>query len=117
MRYKGNAANTSVASEKYSSPNSIAIGNQYAFVSNATNDNISVIDYRTGKIVKHIQLQITPVLDSVRGYLPFGITLSPDQKTNRGILPGKGSGYRYVANRSARNQTNFNRREFIEYRA
>ncbi|MFM2117481.1 MAG: hypothetical protein RL316_671 [Bacteroidota bacterium] len=63
-----------------SSPNSIAIGNQYAFVSNATNDNISVIDYRTGKIVKHIQLQITPVLDSVRGYLPFGITLSPDQK-------------------------------------
>lgn len=63
-----------------SSPNSIAIGNQYAYVSNATNDNISVIDYRTGKIIKHIPLEITPVLDSVRGYIPFGLILSPDQK-------------------------------------
>ena len=27
------------------SPNSIVIGNEYAYVSNATNDNISIIDY------------------------------------------------------------------------
>ena len=28
------------------SPNSIAVGKQFAYVTNATNDNISVIDYR-----------------------------------------------------------------------
>jgi len=28
------------------SPNSLAAGNKYAYVTNATNDNISVIDYR-----------------------------------------------------------------------
>ncbi|MEJ7827394.1 MAG: YncE family protein [Segetibacter sp.] len=32
------------------SPNSIAVGSKYAYVSNATNDNISVIDYRTHKL-------------------------------------------------------------------
>ncbi len=31
------------------SPNSIAVGNKYAYVTNATNDNISVIDYRQQK--------------------------------------------------------------------
>jgi DNA-binding beta-propeller fold protein YncE len=32
------------------SPNSIAVGKKYAYISNATNDNISVIDYATQKI-------------------------------------------------------------------
>ncbi|MBK7438492.1 MAG: hypothetical protein IPI77_17395 [Saprospiraceae bacterium] len=36
------------------SPNSIAVGTQYAYVTNATNDNISVIDFRNHKIVNHI---------------------------------------------------------------
>ena len=31
------------------SPNSIAVGSQYAYVTNATNDNISMIDYKNGK--------------------------------------------------------------------
>jgi YVTN family beta-propeller protein len=61
-----------------SSPNSIAINEQYAYVTNATNDNIAVIDYRKGKIERHIQIKVDPLLDKYRGLLPFGITISKD---------------------------------------
>jgi len=63
------------------SPNSIAVGKKYAYVSNATNDNISVIDYRTRKIIAHIPIQVDKRIDKYRGLLPFGITLSKDEKT------------------------------------
>ncbi len=62
------------------SPNSIAINNQFAYVTNATNDNIAVIDYKRGKIIKHIQIKIDNRLDSYRGLLPFGIDISKDNK-------------------------------------
>jgi len=61
-----------------SSPNSIAINEQYAYVTNATNDNIAVIDYRKGRILRHIQIKVDPLLDRYRGLLPFGITISKD---------------------------------------
>lgn len=64
-----------------SSPNSIAIGKKYAYVSNASNDNISVIDYKKGKILKHIAIKVDPILDKYRGLVPFGLTLSKDQNT------------------------------------
>ena len=60
------------------SPNSIAINDQFAYVTNATNDNIAVIDYRKGKILRHIPIKVDPQLDSFRGLLPFGITISKD---------------------------------------
>ncbi|HVM88982.1 MAG TPA: bifunctional YncE family protein/alkaline phosphatase family protein [Puia sp.] len=63
------------------SPNSIAIGNRYAYVTNATNDNISVIDYREHKIVGEIPIKVNALIDRYRGLLPFGITLSKDEKT------------------------------------
>jgi DNA-binding beta-propeller fold protein YncE len=63
------------------SPNSVAIGNKYAYVSNATNDNISVIDYRNGKILRHIPIRVDPLIDRYRGLIPFGLTLSRDEKT------------------------------------
>lgn len=63
------------------SPNSIAVGSKYAYVTNATNDNIAVIDYTSNKIVKHIQLKVDRRIDKQRGLLPFGITLSKDEKT------------------------------------
>ncbi len=63
------------------SPNSIAVGNKYAYVTNATNDNISVIDYKNRKIISHIQLKVDKRIDKYRGLLPFGITLSKDEKT------------------------------------
>ena len=64
-----------------SSPNSLAVGSQFAYVTNATNDNIAVIDIKTRKINSHIPIRFSPLLDKRRGYLPFGIKLSNDEKT------------------------------------
>lgn len=63
------------------SPNAIAIGKQFAYVSNATNDNISIIDYKNHKIIGAIPIQINDTIDNFRGYLPFGITMTKDEKT------------------------------------
>ena len=62
-----------------SSPNSIAAGKEKVFVSNATNDNISVIDPASGKVTGTIKLNIDPRIDSYRGMIPFGIELSHDE--------------------------------------
>lgn len=64
-----------------SSPNSIAMDNEVAYVTNATNDNIAVIDYRKGTILRHIPIKVDPKIDQYRGVLPFGITLSADGST------------------------------------
>ncbi|MEY2836208.1 MAG: hypothetical protein RLZZ557_1870 [Bacteroidota bacterium] len=61
-----------------SSPNSIAIHGNLAYVTNATNDNIAVIDYLQGKIIRHIPIKVDARLDKFRGLLPFGITISAD---------------------------------------
>jgi DNA-binding beta-propeller fold protein YncE len=63
------------------SPNSIAVGENYIYVTNATNDNIAVIDYKNHKILSHIPIQVDARIDRFRGLLPFGITLSKDEKT------------------------------------
>ncbi len=63
------------------SPNSIAVGKKFAYITNATNDNISVIDYSTRKIISHIPIKVDNRIDKYRGLLPFGITLSKDEKT------------------------------------
>ena len=64
-----------------SSPNSLAVGSRYAYVTNATNDNISIIDYREHKIVGQIDIKVDKLIDHYRGMLPFGISLSKDEKT------------------------------------
>lgn len=63
------------------SPNSVAVGSRYAYVSNATNDRITVIDWKRGKIKHDIQLKIDPLIDQYRGMMPFGLCLSRDEKT------------------------------------
>ncbi len=63
------------------SPNSIAVGKNFAYISNATNDNIAVIDYRKHKILYHIPIKVDKRIDKYRGLLPFGITLSKNEKT------------------------------------
>jgi YVTN family beta-propeller protein len=74
------------------SPNSVAVGSQFAYVSNATNDLISIIDYKKGKMVGDIKLSdfaqsagipkaTTQLLRKYRGMMPFGLTLSHDEKT------------------------------------
>jgi len=63
-----------------SSPNSLVVTDKYAFVSNGTNDNISVIDYKQNKIVNTIYLKPDSRLKNFRGVIPFGLAISPDQK-------------------------------------
>ena len=62
------------------SPNSIVVSSKYAYVTNATNDNIAVIDYRKGRIVKHIPIKVDQRIDKLRGLVPFGIDISKDEK-------------------------------------
>lgn len=63
------------------SPNSFAVGKRYAYVSNATNDRITVIDWKKGKIKHDIILKLDPRFDAYRGMMPFGLCLSKDEKT------------------------------------
>lgn len=63
-----------------SSPNSVVASNDYVFVSNGNNDCISVIDSKSNKVLKNIFLNPDPRLGKLRGVIPFGVTLSPDQK-------------------------------------
>jgi len=62
-----------------SSPNSIVATDKYVFVSNGTNDNISVISASKDTIVNTINLKPFERLKHFRGIIPFGLALSPDQ--------------------------------------
>lgn len=63
-----------------SSPNSIVATDNYVFVSNGTNDNISVIDIAKDAVVNTIVLKPDSRIKQFRGVIPFGLALSPDQK-------------------------------------
>jgi DNA-binding beta-propeller fold protein YncE len=63
-----------------SSPNSIVATDKYVFVSNGTNDNISVISIEKDTVVHTIYLKPDERVRQFRGIIPFGLALSPDQK-------------------------------------
>lgn len=63
-----------------SSPNSIVATDKYVFVSNGTNDNISVISMEQDTVVSTINLILDDRIRQFRGVIPFGLALSPDQK-------------------------------------
>jgi len=63
-----------------SSPNSIVATDQYVFVSNGTNDNISVISIAKDTVVNTIYLKPDERMKQFRGVIPFGLALSPDQE-------------------------------------
>ena len=63
-----------------SSPNSVVATDQYVFVSNGNNDCVSVIDIKKDTVVATIALQPDPRLGKLRGVIPFGVAVSPDQK-------------------------------------
>lgn len=63
-----------------SSPNSIVATDDYVFVSNGTNDNISVISIAKDAVVNSIPLKPDSRVKQFRGVIPFGLALSPDQK-------------------------------------
>jgi len=60
------------------SPGSLVAGKHLVYVANATNDNISILDADSGRVVQHIDLKV-PGLETLRGVLPFGVALSPDE--------------------------------------
>ncbi len=63
-----------------SSPNSLVATEDYVFVSNGNNDNISVIGIREDTVVHTIHLDLDPRIDHLRGKIPFGLALSPDHR-------------------------------------
>ena len=63
-----------------SSPNSVAASDTRVYVSNGNNDTISVIDTERDTVVQTIRLTLDKRLKNLRGIIPFGLALSPDQK-------------------------------------
>jgi YVTN family beta-propeller protein len=63
-----------------SSPNSVVATQKYVFVSNGNNDCISVIDIKKKKVIKNINLSIDERVKKLRGIIPFGVALSPDNQ-------------------------------------
>ena len=63
-----------------SSPNSLAVTDRYLFVSNGTNDNISVIDLLKDSVTAELSLKLHPALKQFRGVIPFGLAVTSDQK-------------------------------------
>ncbi len=63
-----------------SSPNSMVATDRFVFVSNGNNDNISVIDVQQSKVVENIELKLDERLKNLKGVIPFGLAISPDQK-------------------------------------
>ncbi len=62
------------------SPNSIVATEDYVFVSNGNNDNISVISVKEDSVVNTIFLKPDDRVRQFRGVIPFGLALSPDKK-------------------------------------
>jgi len=63
-----------------SSPNSIVATDSLVYVSNGNNDNISVINVVQNKVINSIELKLDERLGNLKGVIPFGLALSPDQK-------------------------------------
>ncbi len=56
---------------------------RYVFVSNGNNDCVSVIDGQTNAVIKNIRLSLDGMparLTNLRGVIPFGLALAPDNK-------------------------------------
>jgi DNA-binding beta-propeller fold protein YncE len=63
-----------------SSPGAVVAGKKKIFVSNATQDSISVIDARSGKLKENALITPASAVQGLRGVLPFGMALSPNEK-------------------------------------
>ena len=76
-----------------SSPNSLVATDDYVFVSNGTNDNVSVISIEKDTVVNTIYIKPDERMKQFRGVIPFGMALSPDNQR----LYVAGSGINAVA--------------------
>lgn len=60
-----------------SSPCGVVASNKYVYVSNASQDSITVIDAQNGRVKQTILLSPAASVRGLRGVLPFGMALSP----------------------------------------
>jgi YVTN family beta-propeller protein len=63
-----------------SSPNSMAATKKWVYVSNGSNDSLTVIDATTGERAHDIDILLDDAFAAWRGIIPFGLALSPDGK-------------------------------------
>jgi YVTN family beta-propeller protein len=63
-----------------SSPNSLAVTDDFLFVSNGNNDNITVISIKSDSVVNQIYLKPDEAVKQFRGIIPFGLAVAPDEK-------------------------------------
>jgi YVTN family beta-propeller protein len=63
-----------------SSPGAVVAGRRKVFVSNATQDSITVLEARSNRVVETAVLTPASSVRGLRGVLPFGMALSPDEK-------------------------------------
>ncbi len=63
-----------------SSPGAVVSGSDKVFVSNAAQDSITIIDARSNRVKKTVVLEPASSVRGLRGVLPFGMALSPDEK-------------------------------------
>jgi DNA-binding beta-propeller fold protein YncE len=65
-----------------SHPNAVAIGSNYVYVTNGSDDTISVLSKTTSRELQRISLSVFGGVDHhLKGVQPVGLALSPDQKT------------------------------------
>jgi YVTN family beta-propeller protein len=62
-----------------SGPSAVVEGRSRVYVSNANNDSVTVIDIVNNKPIAQIDLAPTTALGQLRGNIPFGVALSPDE--------------------------------------
>jgi len=62
-----------------SSPGAVVAGRARVFVSNATQDSITLIAAGSNQVEKTILLEPADAVKGLRGVLPFGMALSPDE--------------------------------------
>ncbi len=62
------------------SPNSLVATDKYVFVTNGTNDNVSVISIEKDTVVNTIYFKPDERIKQFRGVIPFGLALSPDNQ-------------------------------------
>jgi YVTN family beta-propeller protein len=63
-----------------SSPGAVAAGHDQVFVSNANQDSITILNARSNQVEKTVVLEPADAVKGLRGLLPFGMALSPDEK-------------------------------------
>ena len=62
-----------------SSPGGVVAGRERVFVSNSSQDSITIIETRSNKVEKTVLIEPAPSVRGLRGVLPFGLALNPDE--------------------------------------